>query len=122
MFKLHAKKIHTKCDKICVCGKIHKKIILAKRNLELNNLGFLCFSKKVCPDLCPGLYRFIFQSLYRQNGKLMKGKIFETFARCSRKNLPRFCAFWHLIFKLEKESDRANEACCNVRLPADLVV
>ena len=28
--------------------KIHTKIILANRNLELNDLGFLCYSKKAC--------------------------------------------------------------------------
>ena len=30
---------------------VHTKIILLKRNLELNDLGFLCYSAKTCPDL-----------------------------------------------------------------------
>ena len=31
--------------------KIHTKIIIVKRNLELNDLGFLYYSAKGCPDL-----------------------------------------------------------------------
>ena len=31
--------------------KIHTKIIIVKRNVELNGLGFLCYSSKACPDL-----------------------------------------------------------------------
>ena len=31
--------------------KIQTKIIIVKRNLELNDLGFLCYLAKACPDL-----------------------------------------------------------------------
>ena len=31
--------------------KIYTKIIIVKRNVELNGLGFLCYSSKACPDL-----------------------------------------------------------------------
>ena len=31
--------------------KIHTKIITVKRNLELNDLGFLYYLAKACPDL-----------------------------------------------------------------------
>ena len=52
MFKLNAKKIYTKYDKMCIFEKkIHMKIIIVKKNLELNDLGFLCYSAKVSPDL-----------------------------------------------------------------------
>ena len=42
--------------------KVHLKINPVKRNLELNDLGFLCYSTKAWPDF--GLYRLTFQSLY----------------------------------------------------------
>ena len=29
---------------------VHTKTIIVKRNLELNDLGFLCYSAKACPD------------------------------------------------------------------------
>ena len=52
MFKLHAtKKIYTKYDKIYVFEKIYTKIIIVKRNLDLNDLRYLCYSTKACPDL-----------------------------------------------------------------------
>ena len=41
IFKLHPKKIYTKYD----------KIIIVKKNLELNDLGFLCYSAKAYLDL-----------------------------------------------------------------------
>ena len=31
--------------------KIHTNIIIVKRNLEMNDLGFLCYSAKACSDL-----------------------------------------------------------------------
>ena len=31
--------------------KIHTKMIIMKRNLELNDMGFLCYSAKACPHL-----------------------------------------------------------------------
>ena len=51
MFKLHNKKIYTKHDKFASLEKVHTKITIMKRNLELNDLGFLCYSAKTCPDL-----------------------------------------------------------------------
>ena len=43
------------------------KIILAKRNLELNDLRLLCYSKKSRLDFSV-LYRLFFLSSYHQNG------------------------------------------------------
>ena len=37
--------------KLVSLKKVHTKIIMVKRNLELNDLGFLCYSAKACPDL-----------------------------------------------------------------------
>ena len=51
MFKLHNKKIYTKYDKFTSLEKVQAKIIIMKKNLELNDLGFLCYSAKTCPDL-----------------------------------------------------------------------
>ena len=48
---VYSKKIYTKYDKGCTFEKIHTKIIILKRNLELNDLGFLYYSAKTCPDL-----------------------------------------------------------------------
>ena len=48
---IHAKKIHTKYDKIYIFEKLHTKVIIMKRNLELSNMGFLYYSAKACPDL-----------------------------------------------------------------------
>ena len=31
--------------------KTQTKIIMVRKNLELNDLGFLCYSIKACPDL-----------------------------------------------------------------------
>ena len=39
--------------------KIHTEIIIVKKNLELNDLEFLHYSAKACPDF-PGLYRLSF--------------------------------------------------------------
>ena len=50
MFKLHAKKIYT-ITKFASLKKIHTKIIIMKRNLELNDLGFLFYSTKACSDM-----------------------------------------------------------------------
>ena len=61
--KLHNKKIYTKYNKICVFEKVHMKIILVNRKLELNDPGFLCYSEKH-HLACPGLYRLTFESLY----------------------------------------------------------
>ena len=34
--------------KLVSLKKVYTKIILVKRNLELNDLGFLCYSAKAC--------------------------------------------------------------------------
>ena len=47
------KKSTLNVTKFVLLKKIHTKIIIVKRNLELNDLGFLCYSAKTCPDL-PG--------------------------------------------------------------------
>ena len=52
MFKHHAKKNPTLyMTKLASLKKIHKKIIIMKRNLKLNDPEFLCYSTKACPDL-----------------------------------------------------------------------
>ena len=43
--------------------KVHTKIIMVKRNLELKDLGFSVILQKHALT-CPGLYRLIFQSLF----------------------------------------------------------
>ena len=53
MFKLHAKKSTLNMTKFASLKKIHTKIIIVKRKLELNDMGFLYYSAKACPDL-PG--------------------------------------------------------------------
>ena len=98
MFKLHAKKIYTKYDKVCVFEKkILTKIIIVKRNLEFNDLGFLCYSAKTCwlvrVYIGPFFSLYITLPWYHQNGKLVEKLIFETFAGCSQINFPHY--FWH---------------------------
>ena len=50
MFNLHAKNTlnMTKFESL---KKIHTKMTIVKRNLELNDRAFLCYSAKACPDL-----------------------------------------------------------------------
>ena len=45
------KKSTLNMTKFASLKKVHTKIIMVKRNLELNDLGFLCYSAKACPDL-----------------------------------------------------------------------
>ena len=45
------KKSTLNVTKFASLQKVHTKIILVKINFELNDLGFLCYSAKVCPDL-----------------------------------------------------------------------
>ena len=42
MFKLHAETTYTKYDKICVIEKNPH----VKRDIELNDLGFLCYLRR----------------------------------------------------------------------------
>ena len=102
----------TKCASV---KKIHTIIILVKRNLELNKWsGIFQLFKKRHALTCPGLYKLIFQSLDISLKWEIDEKVnFETFEPCSRIICRIFVAFWHPIFKREKRSDRANEACCN---------
>ena len=65
----------TKSDSL---KKIHTKIIIVKRNLELNDLEFLCYSEKKHSLTCPGLYRLIFQFLYHTFLISPKREIDET--------------------------------------------
>ena len=48
------KKSALNMTKFASLKKINTKIIIMKRNLELNDLGFLCYSAKTCPDLSGG--------------------------------------------------------------------
>ena len=47
------KKSTLNMTKFASLKKIHTKIIIVKRYLELNDLGFFYYSAKACPDL-PG--------------------------------------------------------------------
>ena len=104
---IRAKKIYTKYDKICI---IHTKIIIVERNLELNNLGFLYYSAKVCPDLSGFIY-LIFQSLYHTSLTSPKQEIYETvnfqnFRKLFKNRFAAiFVAFWHPIFQREKQNE-----------------
>ena len=50
MFKLHTKNVYPKYTKFASLKKIQRSHIM-KRNLELSDLGFVCFSTKTSPDL-----------------------------------------------------------------------
>ena len=63
MFKLHTKRSTLNMAKFASLKKVHTKIIMVKRNLELNDLRFSVIQQKHALT-CPGLYRLIFQSLY----------------------------------------------------------
>ena len=45
------KKSTLNTTKFASLKKIHTKIIIVKKNIELNDLGFFCYSAKACPDL-----------------------------------------------------------------------
>ena len=82
--------------------KIHTKIIIVKRNIQLNDLGFLGYSTKACPDLS-GLQRLIFQSSYHTSLIITKTGNYYV-----------FCGILVPHFKMGKmkPSDRAYK-CCN---------
>ena len=48
---IHTKKPTLNMAKSVPLRKIHTKIIIVKRNLELNDLGFLYYSANACPEL-----------------------------------------------------------------------
>ena len=50
MFKLHTKNVYPKYTKFASLKKIQRSHMM-KRNLELSDLGFVCFSTKTSPDL-----------------------------------------------------------------------
>ena len=52
MFKLHDKKTCTKYNKICAFEINPHKIYHHEKKYQLNDLGFLFYSTKVCPNLC----------------------------------------------------------------------
>ena len=82
--------------------KIHSKIILAKRNLELNYLRFLCYSKKHAL-ICPALYRVIFQSLYRPpKQKVEEGGNFWNFCTLFKDTFATFLCHFGTPFSNEK--------------------
>ena len=107
---IHAKKSTLSMTKFASLKKIHTKIIIVKRNLGLNDLGFLYYSAKTCPDLSD-LYSLIFQSIYHTSFILPKQEIDETV------NFRNFCklfknifaaffeAYYHPIFKWEKQNE-----------------
>ena len=75
MFKHHAKKNPTLyMTKLASLKKIHKKIIIMKRNLELN---FSVIQQKHAL-ICLGLCRLIFQSSYHTSLISPKQEIDET--------------------------------------------
>ena len=89
--------------------KIHTKIIIVKRNLELNNLGFLYYSAKACHDL-QRVDRLIFQSL-REIDEIIN---FRSFRKFFINKVSPFLIFWHTIFKREKR----NEVTGHMKHPA----
>ena len=106
--KLHNKKIYTKYDKICVFEKSpHENYLRKKKSWVEWSCISLLFSKSI-PWLVR-VYTGSFFNLYitlpwyhHQDGKLMKLN-FRNF----RKYLPGFKAFWHPIFKREKQNEVA---------------
>ena len=121
MFKLHAKKSTLNMTKFASLKKIHTKIIIVKRKLELNDMGFLYYSAKACPDLS-GFIQAHFSILYHTSFISPKREIDETISfRKLRKFLTNelaafFVAFWHPIFKREKRYEViGHKACCNGR-------
>ena len=61
-----------KYDKICVFPNNHMKIIIVKKNLELNDLGFLCYSF---------LNVYIPLPWYHQHGKIDETVNFQNFRK-----------------------------------------
>ena len=109
IFKLHTENIHTRDDKIYFYKKIFTQIILAKRSLELNGLGLLCYSRKRMSLLIRVQIDSSF-SLY-----IIKAGTWWNFRTLVMDKFARLFAFWHPIFERQKRSDRESEACCNSR-------
>ena len=101
--------------------KIHTKIIIVKRNFELNDMGFLYYSAKTCPDLS-GFIQAHFSILYHTSFISPKREIderlsFRKFRKLSTNEFAAFfVAFWHTIFKWEERYEMTgHKACCNGR-------
>ena len=79
--------------------KIHTKIIIVKRNFELNDLGVLCYSTKACPDL-PRFIKVHFSIFISpfldisKPGNWWNSKFSKLSHVVHRQHLPRF--MWHL--------------------------
>ena len=80
-----------------------------KRNLALNDLRFLCYSAKICPDLSGYTGFFIFISQFLDIAKTRE--IYETvnfwiFRKFFTNKFSVFyVAFWHPIFKRQKRNE-----------------
>ena len=84
--------------------KIHTKIIIVKRYLELNDLGFFYYSAKSMPWLAQ-VYIGSFFNLYITLPWYSFSKVVATFIGILAP---------HFETGKTKRSDRAHEACCNV--------
>ena len=114
MFKFHAKKNlkyeQNLYDKICVFENIHTKMIIVKRNLELNDLEFLLFSKSM-PWLVQAYIDSFFNLLYHTslispNPEIDETVNFRNFRKLfTNKFAALFVALWHPIFKREKRNE-----------------
>ena len=92
--------------------KVRIKVIPSKRNLfELNDLGFLCYSKKPCPDLSgvifSGRIRWISENPYSRIFYVEEIEETVTFALLDGKFAALFMSLWRPIMKREKRSNRA---------------
>ena len=96
--------------KFAFLKKCHTKIIIVKRNLELNDLVFLYYSAKACPDLFEFIQTHfsIFISLLLEITKTGNDEIvnFKNFRKLLTNKFGAFFeAFWHLIYKREKRNE-----------------
>ena len=112
MFRLHTKNIYTKYTKFASLKKIQRSHIM-KRNLELSDLRFLCFSTKTCPDLSEFI-QALFQSLYHTFLISPKREIDETvnFRNFHMLFRDKFAAFF-VAFQDPIFSNRKNETKCH---------
>ena len=98
--------------------KVHTKIIMVKRNLELNDLGFSVTQQKHALT-CPGLYRLVFQSLYDTSLISPRWEIdervnFRNFRKLFTNKCAVFFGPFGTLFQTGKTKriGRAHEACC----------
>ena len=122
---IHAKKIYTKFDKICIFEKKStQKLPSWKEILSWMIWNFSIIHQKHALT-CPSLYRHIFQSLYHTSLILRKREIdeiinFRNFRKLLiNKFVLSFCCGIlapHFQTGKTKRSDRGHKACCNVWL------